>query len=68
MSGDRPYFGVKVKDDLSRFFQNEAVLPTPLLNTQRRWDHNCTGHQSFVVRGFETGRVFQRYPNILEIL
>ncbi|MGI9538438.1 MAG: hypothetical protein ACR2PB_15305 [Desulfocapsaceae bacterium] len=67
MSADKLYFEVKVKDDLSRFFQDEGVLPTLLLKTQRRWDHDRTGRQSFVLRGFESTRVFQRYPNILEI-
>ena len=67
MSADKLYFKIKVKDDLSRFFQDEGVLPILLLKTPRHWDRNCAGRQSFVVRGFETARVFQRYPNILEI-
>ena len=67
MFADKLYFKVKVKDDLSRFFQDEGVLTTLRLKTQRRWDHNSAGRQSFVMKGFETDRVFQRYPNILEI-
>lgn len=35
---DRPYFETKVKDDLSRFFKNEDVLPTVLIKTLRYWD------------------------------
>ena len=68
MVADKPYFEAKVKDDLSRFFQNEEVLPTLLLKSPRRWDHNCAERQSYIVRGFGTVRVFQRYPNILEML
>ena len=67
MFADKLYFKVKVKDDLSRFFQDEGVLTTLRLKTQRRWDHNSAGRQSFAMKGFETDRVFRRYPNILEI-
>jgi len=67
MFADKLYFKVKVKGDLSRFFRDEEVLTTLHLKTQRGWDHNSAGRKSFVIKGFETDRFFQRYPNILEI-
>ena len=41
MVADKLYFDVKVKDDLSRFFRNEGVLPTVLRNTRRHSDDVC---------------------------
>jgi len=54
MFADKLYFKVKVKGDLSRFFQDEGVLTTLRLKTQRRWHQNSASRQSFVTKGFET--------------
>jgi hypothetical protein len=66
MTGYKTYFMNSVKDDLPRFFFEVGMLPTLILSTRKRGDNTGFPLKSLIARGFETIRVFQRYPNLLE--
>jgi hypothetical protein len=52
MSADRPYFEPAVKDDLSRFFQEDGRLQVFPQKTQSCWDQDYEEVTSLIAEGF----------------
>lgn len=65
MDGDKHYFGVLVKDDFGRFFQQDGRLSTDTPNSRSCWDSREQDVNFLIGSDFQATIIFLRYPDIL---